>query len=122
MIKDLFFDLVRTLWDFERFTDFHASYKQINHELWELYRQHRIVKEELCFKRFIYILETVKVKDKNLAQNLADDYVYISPRQTKLFPVTLNTLKKLKEKEDHLHIITNGFKEGQHIKFMNNTD
>ncbi len=140
MIKDLFFDLDRTLWDFEKnseaalqllfdsygldqifksFTDFHASYKQINLELWELYRQHRIAKEELRIKRFTNTLEVVNVKDKNLVQKLADDYVYISPRQTKLFPGTLNTLKKLSEKEYRLHIITNGFKEVQYIKLAN---
>lgn len=140
MTKDLFFDLDRTLWDFERnseyalqflyekyklsdfypnFSAFHGKYKKINEELWNLYRYQKIKKEVLRVQRFSDTLKNEGVHDMQLANNLANDYVAISPRQTQLFPGTIEVLEDLKKENHRLHIITNGFKEIQHIKLSN---
>lgn len=50
-----------------------------------------------------------------LAHHWADDYLKISPYKTHLVDGAIDVLMYLKEKYQ-LHIITNGFKEVQHIK------
>lgn len=140
MKMNLFFDLDRTLWDFEKnseqalrllfekykladyfinFSAFHTLYTKINHDLWELYRFHKIQKEVLRVKRFADTLKIAGVENPKIALGLANDYVQISPRQTQLFPGTKEVLTSLREKDCRLHIITNGFKEVQHIKLNN---
>jgi putative hydrolase of the HAD superfamily len=135
--KHLFFDLDRTLWDFEAnslitlqeifderklkergvssFEDFLTFYKKYNHHLWDLYKLGEIKKDFLSVERFYGTLKNFEISDEELAINIAKDYVTLSPTKTKLFPDTINVLKKLSEKY-HLHIITNGFSEVQFIK------
>lgn len=141
MIKDksehIFFDLDRTLWDFDKnsrtalsqiyenrqlsnymesFEVFLKKYEKINAALWELYAQHKISKKELRVKRFKDTLEYFNVLSPELAQKIASDYVKTSPFQTHLFPNTIEILGELKNQGKKLHIITNGFLEVQHIK------
>ena len=47
---------------------------------------------------------------------MAVRYIEVSPFQTNLFPNALSLLEELKSDGYELHIITNGFKEVQHIK------
>jgi putative hydrolase of the HAD superfamily len=136
-MKHLFFDLDRTLWDFEKnsetalnilydelklgdhlrsFRSFHTKYKKINGELWDQYSKGKISKDLLRVKRFQDTLAHFDVKSKELSHSLADGYVSISPYQTNLFPEAIETLEKLKNDNFELHIITNGFLEVQHIK------
>jgi len=136
-MKHLFFDLDRTLWDFEKnsqtalkilyeekklsdhlrsFSSFHKTYKKINSELWHRYGQGKITKEELRFKRFNETLKRFQINNTELAQMLGEEYSNISPYQTNLFPETKNTLEALKKDNHALHIITNGFKDVQFIK------
>ncbi len=136
---DLFIDLDRTLWDFERnaretfmelyhkyqlnkqfesFELFYYTYKEYNEELWILYRSGQITKEELSWKRFDLTLKDIDVDDEKLAKNLAKDYIEISPTKQKLFPHTHLSLIFLK-KQYKLHLITNGFKEVQYKKIKN---
>ena len=136
-MKHLFFDLDRTLWDFDRnsenalsliydnlklgdhlrsFQSFHTKYKKVNGELWDQYSKGKITKEELRVRRFHDTLTHFGVKNKVLANTLADDYVALSPHQTLVFPDTFETLDKLVNDNYALHIITNGFSEVQHIK------
>ena len=51
-----------------------------------------------------------------MAERMAERYVQVSPYQTNLFPHSIQTLEDLKNEGYQLHIITNGFKEVQHIK------
>ncbi len=133
----LFFDLDRTLWDFdaaaevafERIYDkyglkklgipsaheFHEVYHPLNERLWELYRENKITKEDLNRTRFFMPLEHYGIHDTLLADQLSADYVYWSPRIVRLVPGTLDLLDYLKPKY-HLHLITNGFQEVQHTK------
>jgi putative hydrolase of the HAD superfamily len=47
---------------------------------------------------------------------MSDGYIDLSPKQTGLFPKTIETLHELKREGYSMHIITNGFKEVQFIK------
>lgn len=135
--KHLFFDLDRTLWDFEtnskkalqilfkemnlgerieHFNHFHHTYTRINAELWKLYGKGTLKKDELRDSRFLKTLEYHEIYDANLANQLSNGYIELSPKQTSLFPDTLETLSDLKAQGYKMHIITNGFEEVQHIK------
>ncbi len=135
--RHLFFDLDRTLWDFESnsvlaleeifakrkigkntgilFHDFHVFYKEYNHHLWDLYKQGKVKKEFLRVERFRGTLKHFGLESEELAEQVADDYVYISPRKTKLYPNSIEVVSQLAKKYQ-LHIITNGFSEVQFIK------
>ena len=135
--KHIFFDLDRTLWDFdaaaevafERIYDkydlksrgipsaheFHEVYHPLNERLWELYRADKITKEDLNRTRFEQPLAHYGIHDTALADHLSEDYVYWSPRIVRLVPGTMELLNYLKPKY-HLHLITNGFQEVQDTK------
>ena len=135
--KHIFFDLDRTLWDFdaaaevafERIYDqyhlkdfgipsaheFHEVYHPLNEQLWVLYRADKITKDELNRTRFMKPLEHYGIHDTAMADHLSEDYVYWSPRIVRLVPGTMELLDYLKSKY-HLHLITNGFQEVQHTK------
>ena len=135
--KHVFFDLDRTLWDFDaaaevaferiyeqyRLKDlgipsaheFHEVYHPLNERLWELYREEKITKDKLNRTRFVLPLEHYGIHDTELADHLSEDYVYWSPRIVRLVPGTMELLNYLKPKY-HLHLITNGFQEVQDTK------
>ena len=135
--QHIFFDLDRTLWDFDAAAevaferiydqyrlndlgipsahDFHVVYHPLNEKLWELYRADRITKDDLNRTRFLKPLEHYGIHDVELADHLSEDYVYWSPRIVRLIPGTMELLNYLKPKH-HLHLITNGFQEVQHTK------
>jgi putative hydrolase of the HAD superfamily len=139
-MKHLFFDLDRTLWDFEKnsekalhilfhelgldndipsFESFHALYKDKNAQLWKLYGSGKMSKQDLRSGRFRITLESFGVQDESIIEKISQGYIDISPRQTELFPGAIETLQELKEKGYLMHIITNGFKEVQYIKLEN---
>ena len=135
--KHIFFDLDRTLWDFDAAAEvaferiyekyhlqelgipnaheFHEVYHPLNERLWELYREDKITKDYLNRTRFVLPLEHYGIHDTDLADHLSEDYVYWSPRIVRLVPGTMELLDYLKPKY-HLHLITNGFQEVQHTK------
>jgi putative hydrolase of the HAD superfamily len=136
----LFFDLDRTLWDFDKnseialrqlfaaedleaqigsFDHFHKQYVYQNAHLWKLYGKGIIKKDELRFERFRVTLKHFKIQDEALVRRLSDAYVAISPLQTALFPQAIETLEALKQMDFKLHIITNGFQEVQFVKLEN---
>ena len=128
--KHIFFDLDRTLWDFDAAAevaferiyekygrkelgipsahDFHMVYHPLNEQLWELYRADKITKDDLNRTRFLKPLEHYGIHDIELADNLSKDYVYWSPRIVRLVPGTMELLDYLKPKY-HLHLITQLF-------------
>ena len=135
--EHLFFDLDRTLWDFEanskkalqilfkdlnlgdriaHFNHFHHTYIRVNAELWKLYGKGKLKKEELRDSRFRKALAHHEIHDDHLALTMSNGYIEISPRQTLLFPNTIETLSDLKQQGYRMHIITNGFEEVQYIK------
>jgi putative hydrolase of the HAD superfamily len=135
-LKHVFFDLDRTLWDFEQnsrnalqkiydkhsladhfdhFLHFHKVYHNINNDLWKKYGKGKISKDLLRITRFQKTLERVEVYDINFADTLNKEYIATAPKETIVFPDTHETLVELK-KRYQLHIITNGFAEAQFVK------
>lgn len=136
-IKHVFFDLDRTLWDFEAnseatlkelFTEldltakvgvsddvFIKEYKRINELFWEDYRNGVIGKETLRYARFEAAMKYFGHEDRELASQIGEEYIFRSPRKTGLVEGAIEVLEYLKPKYE-LHIITNGFDEVQHIK------
>lgn len=135
--KHIFFDLDRTLWDFdataqEAFEDiytrfnlkdkgiknvniFKEYYNHHNEILWTQYRKGRLTKEVLRGLRFHLTLKEFDIIDDDLAQQIGAHYVKISPLIVNLFPNTYEILDYLQTKYQ-LHIITNGFSEVQFTK------
>ncbi|HUX53453.1 MAG TPA: YjjG family noncanonical pyrimidine nucleotidase [Williamwhitmania sp.] len=135
-IKHIFFDLDRTLWDFETNSnqtlkevfqlqiasqtdvsaeEFTRIYHKHNNRLWSEYRKGAIKKEVLRWKRFHLTLNEIGIKNETLAQQVDEEYIFQSPLKTNLLPFTLDTLQYLKGRYS-LHIITNGFSEVQFVK------
>lgn len=97
------------------FEHFIEIYEAINHELWHLYSLKQTTKEELRYQRFYKAFSHFNYDNLHLAHQWADDYLKISPYKTHLIDGSMDVLLYLQEKYQ-LHIITNGFKEVQHIK------
>ncbi len=137
--QHIFFDLDRTLWDFDgnsseslriifrkykldNYIDdpdvFTQTYHRINRRLWELYRTGRMTKEVLRTRRFLMSLEEFGIRDMELAGRIGEDYLRISPTKTILIPHTIEILKYL-QTTYRLHIITNGFQKTQETKLRN---
>ncbi len=136
-IRHIFFDLDRTLWDFETnsrealseiFQEwnlaenginspeaFMQAYISNNDLCWDLYRKNLISKADLRTRRFSLTLASFDLEDEPLAEALGDAYVLRSPQKTALFPGAHETLAVLSTRYV-LHIITNGFEEVQHLK------
>ncbi|HKL08905.1 MAG TPA: YjjG family noncanonical pyrimidine nucleotidase [Bacteroidales bacterium] len=137
--KHIYFDLDRTLWDFESnaketfqdiykkhelhkifktFDNFYCTYVKHNERLWKIYRDGKIKKSILIYKRFALTLEEFGVKNEELAKIIGQDYIEISPTKKRLFPGAYEALDYLKDKYS-LYIITNGFNEVQFTKLKN---
>lgn len=97
------------------FDNFIEVYEAINHELWHLYSLKQTTKEELRYQRFHKAFLHFNYDNLHLAHHWADDYLKISPYKTHLIDGAMDVLLYLQENYQ-LHIITNGFKEVQHIK------
>ena len=134
--KHLFFDLDRTLWDFNQnsklaLTDilhryqlvkgmltpdhFYETYCRINDRFWALYRQGKMSKDVLRKDRFIEALAEYDIHEETLAEKISNDYITFSPQKTSLVPGTLEVMDYLVERYK-LYIITNGFDDIQYVK------
>ncbi|AUC15737.1 noncanonical pyrimidine nucleotidase, YjjG family [Tenacibaculum sp. SZ-18] len=133
-ITDIFFDLDHTLWDFDTnsgltfkkiFTEqnieldinkFLVVYEPINLEYWKLYRNEKIGKAELRYKRLKTTFDKLnfEISDK-LINKISEDYITYLPSFNYLLDGAKDLLDYLKDKYN-LHIITNGFEEVQRIK------
>ena len=138
--KHIFFDLDHTLWDFERnaeetkrdmfetlklqergvasYEAFREKYVNINQALWALYREDKIEKDDLNFRRFYDTLCLLGINDRPLGQAMADGFIEGISSKTYLFPFAKEILEYLHLKYP-LHIITNGFEEVQFSKLKN---
>lgn len=136
-ITDVFFDLDHTLWDFEKnsaaafqtifakhaftfeLSEFLATYVPINESYWNLYRKDKINKVDLRFRRFDDTFSILgHPVSREMIDILSDDYIVHLPEANHLFPGTVEALDYLHEKYN-LHIITDGFREVQHLKLAN---
>ena len=101
------------------FLFFKNRYEYHNKKLWLAYYQNRIEKEELIYRRFHLTLKEARQDDIELAKEMSNDFIELSPLQTETFPNTHSCLEYLKSKKYQLHIITNGFNEVQGRKLQN---
>ncbi len=135
--KHIFFDLDHTLWDFSKnsqetirdlyenfqlnrfgfkdFEDFYSTYYKVNDQYWRFYRQGKVTKAQLRVGRFRDTLLDRNVNHDELSEQMAEFYVSHGPYKTNLLPGAKEILDYL-AKSYELHLITNGFKEVQHIK------
>lgn len=136
-IKNVFFDLDHTLWDFDKnsalafevifkeerldisLSEFLEAYLPINENYWKLYRENQISKEHLrtgrlkdCFEILKYDISPVVI------ENLSNNYIRFLPTFNNLLEDTQEVLEYLHPKYN-LHIITNGFQEIQQSKLIN---
>jgi len=131
--KHVFFDLDRTIWDFEQnmnealkdiyfdnaldsvfpdFTTFVRTFVKHNDRLWDQYRRGELKKDVLRFVRFDLTLKDYGMDDRYLAKQIGEDYIKITPTKTALIPNSREVLEYLSKKYK-LHIISNGFNEVQ---------
>lgn len=133
----LFFDLDRTLWDYENnaaaalhqlfanynlqkyfpeFAVFINLFSKYNDFLWEEYREGRVHKDVLRILRFELCFKELGFEEPDLSRILNSDFLDISPKSSRLIPGTLEVLDYLKSKKYKLYIITNGFTQIQEVK------
>ncbi|MFA6923119.1 MAG: YjjG family noncanonical pyrimidine nucleotidase [Bacteroidales bacterium] len=137
--KHLFFDLDRTIWDFESNSNenfnyifekyelkkkgipsvkiFQEKYQTYNAMLWDFYKKGQIPKEVLKTKRFELTLLDFGIDNYLMAVDIGNDYVENLTNKTYVFPNTFEVLNYLHKKYE-LHIITNGFDEVQFKKII----
>lgn len=135
--KHLFFDLDDTLWDFEKnssavlkelflefelesklntnFQNFNSIYQQTNLQLWDQYNRKEIDKQYLRNHRFNLTFNQFDYDNYSENLQVTEHYLERAPKGTALKENCIETLDYLTQNYK-LHIITNGFKEVQHIK------
>ncbi|SDW66064.1 YjjG family noncanonical pyrimidine nucleotidase [Flavobacterium degerlachei] len=136
-IRDVFFDLDHTLWDFDKnseitfekiFSKSHPSieiktfigkYVPINQACWKLFQYDKISHKELRYNRLKQSFDALNydISDKDI-DLIADEYIHFLPDNNHLFDGAFEILDYLNQKYK-LHIITNGFADVQHRKISN---
>ena len=134
--KNIFIDLDDTLYDFsaasreafketyeqlhyERYFDSFEHYMEIytpyNLEMWRLYGEGKITKEELNRRRYSYPLEAVGVNDQKLAAEFCREALGRIPTKGNLVSGATELLEYLRPKY-RMYILSNGFVELQSRK------
>ncbi|MBC7865672.1 MAG: hypothetical protein IAF38_22040, partial [Bacteroidia bacterium] len=118
-VEHVFFDLDRTLWDFETnsrrviadlfsennlesrcavaFCNFIETFEEINDTLWAKLRAGEITKEQLRTSRFYNCMKVYNYHDLELGFKMEEEYVQRSPYQKTLFPGVIELLTELKK-------------------------
>jgi YjjG family noncanonical pyrimidine nucleotidase len=137
IIKDVFFDLDHTLWDFDKNSElafetifnrnhpnitiaaFIEVYIPINQACWKLYQYDKISHVELRYNRLKHSFDALNyaVSDAEI-ERIAQEYIELLPDNNHLFDGAFEVLDYLSTKYK-LHIITNGFAEVQSRKIKN---
>ena len=108
-IQHVFFDLDHTLWDFEKNSDlafkkvfdkqnitidlnsFLEVYKPLNLQYWKLYREEKVTKEELRYKRLKNTFDAVNYR---ISDNLIDVIALSTSIFCQILIIYLNILLK----------------------------
>ena len=136
-IKNVFFDLDHTLWDFERnsaltfkllfnkyeldidLNSYLKVYIPINIEYWRLYRNEAISKEYLRYNRLDDAFKKLNINvSSDLINKISYDYIEYLPKFNHLINGAHELLLYLKKKYK-LYLITNGFRNVQANKLKN---
>ncbi len=131
--KHIFFDLDRTLWDFDSnsaetlleildtfglnalVTDkqkWIADYQRHNLYVWNLYESRKITKTELRLERFRLLFDDFGISNQSLMNDVSEYYSLIAPTKGMLMPYTLEVLAYLAP-QYKLYILSNGFYQVQ---------
>ena len=134
--KNIFFDLDHTIWDYERnavetlkelhetfnLTEYHPDidhfcnqFLTINDEMWVLYRENKISRDELNFNRFALLIPELK-EDKQLINKICDSYLEEVAKKPHLIAGAQEILDYLTQKKYDLYIVTNGHTKMQEQK------
>jgi YjjG family noncanonical pyrimidine nucleotidase len=136
-IKDVFFDLDHTLWDFDKNSEitfenifkrshpeieiktFIEKYVPINQACWKLYQHDKISHQELRYNRLKHSFDALNytISDEDI-DLISVEYIQYLPDNNHLFDGTFEVLDYLNENYN-LHIITNGFADVQSRKIRN---
>ncbi len=137
--QHIFFDLDHTLWDFEKnssealeelfytyelgyhklFTldEFIATFQAVNYKLWSDYDLDIIDRNNIREQRFLKIFEELGIEQPSFTTEISEAYLRLCPTKKNILPYTTEILDYLKGRY-HLHIITNGFTDIQHMKLQ----
>lgn len=135
--SQLFFDLDHTLWDYEEnaretleelFQRFDLSsiidssdqhfievFFKVNDSLWDQFDKGHIHRSVIRNERFERVFSEFGVNNSKVAQEINRDFIAECPHKTNVVPGAFELLSELKP-GCGIHIVTNGFKEIQHIK------
>lgn len=133
----IFFDLDRTLWDYDsnatitlhdlidryklingypiRREDFIAEFFQVNDDLWARFDKGNIDKEFIRTNRFKMVLDGLGIDQFENLNQLQEDFITECPTKGGLIEGAREIIEKLSDKYS-LNIITNGFDGIQHLK------
>ena len=135
----IFFDLDRTLWDYDQNLEdslnelfdehigarvqsgsdaFRRAFHFENTRLWKDFTANKIDKSFLREHRFHFTMQRLGIDDKSLALMVEEAYMEKTPAKKKLLPGVHEALGYLRTKYQ-LHIITNGFEDAQQFKLRN---
>ena len=134
---DIFFDLDRTLWDFDRnsaetLTELYEAYevdrklgirveefvntfRKINAEAWREFRNGVQTKDDMRVNRFVNTFFLHGSSDWKTARKMSLDYINTCPHKSQLVKGVPELLENLRSNYK-LHIITNGFSDTQSHK------
>ena len=132
--RHLFFDLDHTLWDYDRnvseslselyqiyqlqnlgiptFELFFAAFLHINYQLWDLYDEGKIDKQNLRLERFPRIFTHAGGNAAAIPLEFEEEFMDRTSSKPHVFPHSKEILTYLQAKYQ-LHVITNGFNESQ---------
>ncbi len=134
--KHVFFDLDRTIWDFEKNSgatikeilntfnladkipdesEFVKRYHIYNEHLWSLYRENKITKPVLRTERFRLLINDYNISSGTLVDEISKYYIENTPRKPFLIDGAKSILEYLNPKYQ-MHIISNGFTKSQFLK------
>lgn len=137
--QHIFFDLDRTLWDFDKNSsdalndiikefglethisdvqEFVRLYNKYNDELWDDFREGMIKKPELQIKRFVLLLDHYELSDPEMIEEISKFYLNSAPLKTSLVKNTKEILEYLAPNY-RLYVISNGFYDVQLTKVKN---
>lgn len=137
--KHIFFDLDRTLWDFNanagetlkqiinvfklekvvtNVDEFIIYFHLYNDLLWDHFRDGKIRKHSLRIERFNMLFNRYKIDDKELIASVSRYYLNTAPTKTVLIEGTKEILPYLAAKYK-LYVISNGFYDVQLTKVIN---
>ncbi len=125
----LFFDLDHTLWDFEanknevlrllwdeyfpekstHFPEFQQVFDAHNEVLWADFRNGKVAREDLRWKRFARALLELRLPDNKLSEKLSSRFLELLPQQATLLPFAKELLDYCHRRHYPMAIITNGF-------------